>query len=281
MLPLVGIATAVIPELIKLIAGDRAGKVADSVAEAVSTATGTTDPQAAQKKIDEDPAVAAALRIKLAEIALQEARLQNEKEAAERTARLQAEDKQRQDSLDLLRTQFENDQKLREQQFAQQQAQMKAALEQTASARALQLDLIKVWRSHQVGAHRRSRLVVTLLFASALVLLLYGRRPAAGEANYSELINICIGALVAGFSTVISYWLGSSQGSREKDTAAAAVAGRARLRKTPSRSSSSPVRQRSSSGRETRFATGPRQRWLWPCLQPPRRRTSVPTSTPA
>jgi lysozyme family protein len=58
---------------------------------------------------------------------------------------------------------------------------------------------------------------VTLLFASALVLLLYGRRPGPGEANYSELINICIGALVAGFSTVISYWLGSSQGSRDKD----------------------------------------------------------------
>ena len=53
MLPLVGIATAVIPDLIKIIAGDRAGKVADSVAAAVSTATGTTDPQAAQKKIDE------------------------------------------------------------------------------------------------------------------------------------------------------------------------------------------------------------------------------------
>ena len=144
--------------------------------------------------------------------------LQNAKEAADRTARIGAEEKQRQDALDLLRTQFANDQKLRDQQFEQQQAQMKSALEQTAGARSMQLDLIKAgdplkWAPVAVS------IIVTLLFAGALVLLLFGKRPAAGEANYSELINICIGALVAGFSTVISYWLGSSQGSRDKDTA--------------------------------------------------------------
>lgn len=216
MLPLVAIATAVIPDLIKIIAGDRAGKVADSVADAVSTATGTADPQAAQRKIEEDPAIAATLRIKLAEIALQETRLQNEKEAAERTARMDAEEKQRQDALNLLRTQFENEQKLRDQQIAQQQAQWKLVMEQTASARSAQLDLIQSGspiRWAPVGVS----IVVTLLFAGALLMLLISK-PAPAP-NYSELINICIGALVAAFSTVISFWLGSSQGSREKDTA--------------------------------------------------------------
>ena len=216
MLPLVAIATAVIPDLIKIIAGDRAGKIADSVAEAVTAATGTTDAEAAQRKIEENPAIAAELRVKLAEIALQETRLQNEKEAAERAARVQAEEKQREDALNLLRAQFENDQKLREQQFTQQQAQLKAAIEQAANARALQLDLIKTggpikWAPVGISV------VVTLLFAGALLMLLFRQPPPA--PNYSELINICIGALVAGFSTVISFWLGSSQGSREKDTA--------------------------------------------------------------
>lgn len=70
MLPLVGIATAIIPDLIRIIAGDKAGKVATSVADAVATATGTDDPRAAQRMIEEDPAIAAALRIKLAEIAV-------------------------------------------------------------------------------------------------------------------------------------------------------------------------------------------------------------------
>jgi lysozyme family protein len=218
MLPLVAIATAVIPDLIKIIAGDRAGKIADSVAEAVTTATGTADAQAAQKMIEQNPAIAAELRVKLAEIALQETRLQNEKEAAERAARAQAEEKQRQDALNLLRTQFENDQKLREQQFAQQQAQLTLAMEQTARARALQVDLINSggpikWAPVGVS------IVVTLLFAGALLMLLLTSPPPKDAPNYSELINICIGALVAGFSTVISFWLGSSQGSREKDTA--------------------------------------------------------------
>ncbi len=218
MLPLVAIATAVIPDLIKIIAGDRAGKVADSVAQAVTTATGTADAEAAQRMIDANPALAAELRVKLAEIALQETRLQNEKEAAERAARAQAEEKQRQDALNLIRAQFENEQKLRDQQFAQQQAQMKAAIEQTASARALQVDLIKSGgpiRWAPVGIS----IVVTMMFAGALLMLLLTAPPPKDTPNYSELINICIGALVAGFSTVISFWLGSSQGSREKDTA--------------------------------------------------------------
>lgn len=216
MLPLVGIATAIIPDLIRIIAGDKAGKVATSVAEAVTTATGTDDPRAAQRKIEEDPAIAAALRIQLAEIALQQTQLENEREAAERTARAQAEDKQRQDALNLMRAQFENEQKVREQQFEQQQAQLKLAIEQTAGARALQLDLIKnggpiKWAPVGVS------IVVTLLFAGAVLMLLVRTPPP--PPNYSDLINICIGALVAAFSTVISFWLGSSQGSREKDTA--------------------------------------------------------------
>jgi Glycosyl hydrolase 108/Predicted Peptidoglycan domain len=217
MLPLVAIATAVIPDLIKIIAGDRAGKIADTVAEAVTTATGTDDPQAAQRKIEQDPAIAALLRVKLAEIALQETRLQNEKEAAERTARLQAEEKQRQDALAVLRTQFENDQKLREQQFQQQQTELRSAIEQTAGARALQLDLIGTgdpikWAPVGVSA------IVTLLFAGAIVGL-FAIDKQGPKGLYTDLINISIGALVAGFSTVISYWLGSSQGSRDKDMA--------------------------------------------------------------
>jgi hypothetical protein len=34
-----------------------------------------------------------------------------------------------------------------------------------------------------------------------------------------QIINITVGALAAGFATVISFWLGSSQGSRAKDAA--------------------------------------------------------------
>lgn len=216
LLPLVAIATAVIPDLIKIIVGDREGRIADAVADVVTEVTGTADPEIAQQKIQQDPAIAAALRVKLAELSLKETELQNKKEADQLAARMQAENSQREHAFAVLREQFENDQRMRAQQFAQQRDQIKSAIEQTASARALQLDLISAggpikWAPVGVSV------IVTVLFAGTLLVLLLHRPEQKTE--YGELINICIGALVAGFSTVISFWLGSSQGSREKDTA--------------------------------------------------------------
>ncbi len=71
MLPLIPIALSVVPELIKLIAGDRAGSVATQVAGVVQAVTGTADPVEAQKRLSEDSAVATQLRVRLAEIALE------------------------------------------------------------------------------------------------------------------------------------------------------------------------------------------------------------------
>ena len=70
MLPLVAIATSILPDLIKIIAGDKAGTVATDVANAVKTITGETDPTAAKAKIAADPATATNLQIQLAQIAL-------------------------------------------------------------------------------------------------------------------------------------------------------------------------------------------------------------------
>lgn len=215
MLPLVAIATAVIPDLIKLLAGDKADKIADAVEKAITATTGTRDPVQVQRQIEADPAIAAALREKLAAIALEETRLQNEREAAARTAQIQSEAAQRQHTLEVLRAQLDADRIRREQQFTEQQAQVKLALEQTAGARSLQMDLVKAGNPLQWAPAVMS-VVVTLFFASSLLLMLFHEPPK--DDRYRELINICIGALVAGFSTVISYWLGSSQGSRDKDT---------------------------------------------------------------
>lgn len=217
MLPLVAIATAVIPDLIKLLAGDKADKIADAVEKAITATTGTRDPVQVQRQIEADPAIAAALREKLAAIALEETRLQNEREAAARTAQLQSEAAQRQHTLEVLRAQLDADRIRREQQFTEQQAQVKLALEQTAGARSLQMDLVKTGSPLQWAPAVMS-VVVTLFFSGALLMMLFFEPPK--DTRYGELINICIGALVAGFSTVISYWLGSSQGSRDKDTSA-------------------------------------------------------------
>jgi len=42
------------------------------------------------------------------------------------------------------------------------------------------------------------------------------------DLSKNQLINICIGALVAAFSTVVNFWLGSSKGSQDKEKVQAA-----------------------------------------------------------
>ena len=97
MLPLVGLAATLVPEIIRLIAGDKAGTIAGTVAQTVAQITGTNDPIAAKQKLESDVSVAVALQQKLAEIALEAAKAQN--------AEL---DQQRQDELAALRASIEN-----------------------------------------------------------------------------------------------------------------------------------------------------------------------------
>ncbi len=203
MLPLVPIAISLIPDLIKILAGDKAGAVADSVAKAVTQATGTADPQAAKAKLDADPAATAALRIKLAEIALEATKIQNDEE-----------DRKRKDQLTQFQAQLQAEDQKRKDELAQLQAQMKSDLENTTGARALQESLVKSGSPLQWAPPIVS-IVVTLFFASTVIFLIVWPKAATNP----DLLNICVGALVAGFSTVISYWLGSSQSSRNKDLA--------------------------------------------------------------
>jgi hypothetical protein len=75
LLPLI---LSLAPELARLLAGDRAGTITSRATDLVRTVTGTDDPDAAAVVL-QDPAKAAELRIRLAEIA-----------AEAETARLQA-----------------------------------------------------------------------------------------------------------------------------------------------------------------------------------------------
>ncbi|GGK23175.1 glycoside hydrolase family 108 protein [Salinarimonas ramus] len=69
MNPLIALALQLVPDVAKAFAGDRAGQVAASVGTAVAEAAGTSDAQAAQIALAQDPAKLADLRIKLAQIA--------------------------------------------------------------------------------------------------------------------------------------------------------------------------------------------------------------------
>jgi hypothetical protein len=93
MLPLIGLAATFVPEIIRLIAGDKAGTVATTVTDAVAQIAGTADPVVAKQKLDSDPAALAALQQRLAEIALEATKAQNaelDQQRQDELARLKA-----------------------------------------------------------------------------------------------------------------------------------------------------------------------------------------------
>jgi len=184
MFPLVAIATSILPDLIKIIAGDKAGTVASDVANVVKKVTGTSDPAAAKQKVDTDPAVAANLQVQLAQIAVTAAKAQNDEA-----------DRQRQDQL----------------------AELKQHLDDVEGARTNLLSLSAqgspiAWVAPAVS------FIVMIGFFVLLGILLRSGDTYSGN----QLANISIGALVAAFSTVVNFWLGSSKGSQDKDRVQAA-----------------------------------------------------------
>lgn len=80
MLPLVPLALELLPSIGRWIAGDTGGKVAGAAAAAIQAVTGVTDPAAARDAIAADPALAAQVRIRLAEV---EAEQERDRRAAE------------------------------------------------------------------------------------------------------------------------------------------------------------------------------------------------------
>ena len=184
MNPLIGIAAAVLPEIIKLIAVDTTGQLADKVGKAVSDVAGTADAVQAKQKIDQDPAAQAALQLKLAELALAAMKIQN----------VEA-DRARQDAL-------ANTEGAR------------GALEALATTNST-----IAWTAPTI-----SYLVIFgfFIFLFVLVWLYWGAKPADpnNQNNFViQIINIAVGALTAAFATVVNFWLGSSAGSQKKDDA--------------------------------------------------------------
>ena len=184
MLPLIPIALALVPELIRLIAGDKAGTVATNVASVVQAVTGTADGAEAQHRLAADPALATELRVKLAQIALE---TQKASDAAAEQARAA--------ELDQLRQAIGNTQDAR---------RAMQGLAQSGSAIAWGAPVVSV--------------IVAAGFFAILLVLLWGRDPPHPfDPTVMSIVNLTIGALAASFATVVNFWLGSSQGSRDKD----------------------------------------------------------------
>lgn len=185
--PLIAIAASLVPEIVRLIAGDRAGTVTETVAEAVRQATGTDDPAAARKALAADPEKANALRIRLAEISLDGARLAAEREAGQRSAELET---------------------------------LRASLADTQSARSSMVDMMRGGSRLAWGPATVSSLVVLGFFAVLILLVTLDAGPGGAarfDPQVASVINITVGSLGAAFAAVVNFWIGSSQSSRDKD----------------------------------------------------------------
>jgi hypothetical protein len=234
MSPLIAVAATLFPEIIKAIAGDRAGTVADRVTRAVTDSVKTKDPVQAQQQLTQNPQIAEGLREKLAQISLEETKVRLDDEQRQREAaladlkiRAEFESQRRQTELDSRRVDGED----------------------RSGARILQRDLSSA-QSPVAWVAPTLSLIVTIGFFVVLGLFIFNKNsleltslpvvPAGIElanltdAQFSavapvrsdfvlQIINICVGTLTAAFATVMSFWLGSSQSSRSKDELVAQI----------------------------------------------------------
>ena len=214
MNPLIMIAARVLPGIIQAIAGDKAGTVAGAVTKAVTDITRTQNPKEAEDKLNTDPAAVVELQLKLAEIANAQEEARQKAQLALLKEQNEQEIKRQQAQLEALKQQSEADAKKREADFQALQAKLDDTKDARASLRALAGG--KGWIAATAPILSYG---VTLGFFLVLLILLRWGVPETKDNAVLQIINIVIGALVAAFATVVNFWLGSSQGSREKDAA--------------------------------------------------------------
>ncbi len=216
MNPMIALAVGVLPEILKAFVGDKAGTVAGAVSQAVAQVAHTTDPGKAREKLNADPEAIAELQFKLAEIAAAQEEKRQQAQLALLKEQNEQEAKRQQAQITFLKEQYEQEAKRREAQLEQ----FRAEIEDTKSARASFSALALANNPMAWGAPAVS-VIVTLGFFGILTMLLTVKFDQSQQV--AQIVNITVGALAAAFATVVSFWLGSSQGSRAKDASTTAA----------------------------------------------------------
>lgn len=65
--------------------------------------------------------------------------------------------------------------------------------------------------------------LVVLMFGAVLGLLIV--RPVAMSPDQVTILNVLLGALATAFITIVNFWVGSSSGSKDKDSLIAHLSG--------------------------------------------------------
>jgi hypothetical protein len=177
---LVGVATTLVPELVRTLAGETAGQAAQQAATVVQAVAGTDDPVQAAAVFGADPQKALEARVRLAEIV-----------AA-------AEDRKRQADLEELRV----------------------ALADVANARGQTVELAKIGSNLAWMPAFQTVAVTSLFTMTLAVLLLNIGGVARLQDGFRDILMALVGALVVEFRGVCQYWVGGSRAGGLAATAA-------------------------------------------------------------
>lgn len=213
MLPFLPIVAQLLPDLVKLFGSDQADTIATAVAKAVKEVTGETETAKAQAALKATPELSDALREKLAQIAIDASKAENEAAQKRDDARYADLQKQREFQNEQLRDYYAALDRKSTADFER----LKAGLQDVAAARGQQAEYVKSGSPVQWVAPAVSAAVILVFFFVIYALINTDRYTEYNE-KVLQIINITVGALVAAFTAVVNYWIGSSMGSREKDT---------------------------------------------------------------
>lgn len=170
------------PDIVKWIAGDKAGAAAQIAMDKAKEILGTDDPAQLEEAIKRDPNLALQYAM-----ALLSAKTESERVAAERERATQ------QAEMEQLRT----------------------MLEDVRSARSMGVAYAGTKSMLMWGAPIISALSLVLAGAVAYLIMF----PNASAAKWTETVVMMLaGAAIGWVNQVLNYWLGSSMGSQHKDT---------------------------------------------------------------
>ena len=204
MTPLAGLAVSLLPEIAGHLSRPRGPATQTAVETLVREVLGTTDVVEARRRA-EDPSLSGELRVRLAELA----------NAAAADAR-GAETAARQAELDRFRAELDAERDLHRSAVEQ----LERRLADRADARGTFAGLVAAESRFAWGPVAVSTIVTGGFFVTLVFLIRGGFDTQATDPVVFQVVNIAVGALTAGFATVVSFWLGSSDGSRRKDISA-------------------------------------------------------------
>ncbi|MDD7910878.1 glycoside hydrolase family 108 protein [Pseudovibrio exalbescens] len=193
MNPFLSIALSLLPDLVSALEPDEESVSTRRISRVIKSVTGATDPEKIRAALEHDRELEVQLTLALA-------KLNADLQAKRLNASVKQAENARQDAMARL-----------DRHLADQREARSAFSTLASSANPF------AWGPVAVS------MVVTLGFFGILagLLVLWQAPVEASNREAFQLLNIAIGALTAGFATVISFWLGSSQGSRAKDAALA------------------------------------------------------------